>query len=65
MTRFALAAILGAWLALVAWVLWVLAHAPDDTEPCDLCGEPTVCRVPSAFVPGITVPVGRPCRAHP
>lgn len=44
MTRFALAAILGAWAALVAWVLWVLAHAPDDTEQCELCGEPMVRR---------------------
>lgn len=31
----------GALGALVVWVVWVLAHAPADTEACDLCG----CRV--------------------
>lgn len=40
MTRCVVAAIVGAGVALAAWVLWVLAGAPEDTEICDLCGEP-------------------------
>ena len=47
MTRYTLAAIVGAMTALSAWVLWVLAHAPDDTDPCDCCGcrvVPPTCR---------------------
>lgn len=31
-------ALAGALAACAGWVVWVLAHAPVDAEPCDLCG---------------------------
>lgn len=29
----------GALAACAGWVVWVLAHAPVDAEPCDLCSD--------------------------
>ena len=54
MTRRLVLVACGAVGAVAGWVAWVLAHAPYDTDPCDLCG----CRV----VP----PTCRPCSPnHP
>lgn len=38
MTR-AIPLALAALAACAVWVVWVLAHAPVDTEPCDLCAD--------------------------